>query len=133
LQEFLDQSGVTWRVLEEHELLEAQQHWRSIYGEAFRDRPRLRVGVKAELEYAEVECGRYLVVPFIHNVAGLPIQVAHRRTADAYECFGKLIPLGDFHSTEFFISPPDFAWSMIHTHEDHAYGGPYFIRAEWIP
>ena len=34
---------------------------------------------------------------------------------------------------EFFVCPIDFAWCMIHTHEDHAFGGPYFIRAEWLP
>lgn len=42
-------------------------------------------------------------------------------------------PLGLFHNIEFFISPLDLSWTMIHTHEDHGFGGPYFIRREWIP
>jgi hypothetical protein len=50
-----------------------------------------------------------------------------------YACCGKLLALGTFHTAEFFVCPPDFAWSMVHTHEDHAFAGPYFIRAEWIP
>jgi hypothetical protein len=51
----------------------------------------------------------------------------------AYECRGPLVPLGEFHQAEFFVGPPDFGWTMVHTHEDHDLGGPYFVRAEWLP
>jgi hypothetical protein len=37
-----------------------------------------------------------------------------------------------FCDVEFFVCPTDFAWAMIHTHEDHAFEGPYFIRADWL-
>ena len=50
----------------------------------------------------------------------------------AYECHGPLIDLGLFCNAEFFVAPPDFTWTMVHTHENHGFGGPYFIRVDWI-
>jgi hypothetical protein len=73
-----------------------------------------------------------LVVPFSTGVEGLPVHVLGR-TISAYECCGPLLPLGDYHDAEFFVCPPDLSWTMVHTHEDHGLGGPYFIRAEWLP
>jgi hypothetical protein len=103
-----------------------------VYGRAFRGRPRLRHGAKAENEYRCQACDHYVIVPFSAGVPGLPVHV-YRLAIAAYECRGPLVALGTFCDAEFFISPPDLAWSMIHTHEDDAFGGPYFIRADWIP
>ena len=96
-----------------------------------RSRQRFRQGSKADFEYQKEACTHYLIVPFSAGVAGLPVHVLDRRL-DAYECRGRLVPLGGFCDVEFFICPIDYAWAMIHTHEDHALGGPYFIRAEWL-
>jgi hypothetical protein len=30
-----------------------------------------------------------------------------------------------------YVSPPDFSWTMVFTHED-GWCGPYFSRAEWV-
>jgi hypothetical protein len=46
---------------------------------------------------------------------------------------GPLVPLGAACDVEFAVSPADLSWTMLHTHEDHALGGPYFIRREWLP
>lgn len=73
----------------------------------------------------------YRVVPFPADVPGLPMDVLGHQM-DAYECRGPLVPLGAFRDVEFFVCPMDFAWTMIHTHEDYGFGGPYFIRAEWV-
>jgi hypothetical protein len=50
----------------------------------------------------------------------------------AYACAGDgaLPSLSPFANLDFFIAPPDFAWTMLHTHEDYALGGPYFPRRE---
>ena len=85
------------------------------------------------MEYASLDRGEYLIVPFLSKVTGLPIDSKPKLTIEGYACNGEALPLGRFFVAEFFVSPPDFEWTMIHTHEDHGYGGPYFVRAEWIP
>jgi hypothetical protein len=132
LQEYLGRAGIEWEELAESTRIEAEAAWRQVYGQAFRGRPRLRHGARADHEYRCQSCSHYLIVPFSAGVPALPVHV-NRQAIDAYQCRGPLISLGAFCDAEFFISPPDLTWSMIHTHEDHAFGGPYFIRAEWIP
>jgi hypothetical protein len=131
LQDYLNQSGVEWNRLDEAARLDAEERWRGIYGQAFQGRPRLRHGAKADYEYQSQACNHYLIVPFSTGVAGLPVHV-YDLCLGAYECRGPLVPLGVFCNMEFFVCPTHFTWSMIHTHEDHALGGPYFIRAEWL-
>ncbi|HVS34399.1 MAG TPA: hypothetical protein VMS17_02390 [Gemmataceae bacterium] len=113
--------------------MDAENRWRKLYGQALQGRPRirLRVGAKAEYEYQQQLCTHYLIVPFTADVAGLPVHVLGRRLG-AYECHGPLAPLDAFCDVELFVCPTDFAWSMVYTHEDYAWGGPYFIRAEWL-
>jgi hypothetical protein len=131
LQDYLSQSGVQWNVLDETAHIEAEDTWRGIYGHAFQGRPRLRHGAKADYDYQSEPCNHYIIVPFSAGVAGLPVHVLGCGLS-AYECRGPLVPMGAFCDVEFFVCPTDFAWAMIHTHEDHALGGPYFIRAEWL-
>ena len=72
-----------------------------------------------------------MLVPFLSDVAGTPMHVLGQRLS-AFDCEGSLVELGEFSDIEFFVSPPDFAWTFVRTHEDFALGGPYFVRAEWI-
>jgi hypothetical protein len=132
LQGYLSRAGIEWERMAESARFEAEAAWRRVYSQAFRGRPRLRHGGRADHEYRCQSCGHYLIVPFSAGIPALPVHV-YRQAIGAYRCRGPLIPLGAFCGAEFFISPPDLAWAMIHTHEDHALGGPYFIRAEWVP
>ncbi len=132
LQAYLSQSGVEWDRLDGTARRAAEETWREVYGHAFRGRARLRHGAKADHEYQCEPCTHYLIVPFSAEVAGIPMHVLGRGL-DASECRGPLVPLATFCDVEFFVCPTDFAWAMIHTHEDHAFGGPYFVRAEWLP
>ena len=91
----------------------------------------MRTGAKAEYEYLQQPCKHYLIVPFTSDVKGTPMHVC-RKAIGAYECHNELVPLGRFCDAEFFVSPMDFEWSLVHTHEDHAIQGPYFIRREWV-
>ena len=56
----------------------------------------------------------------------------YRRSIGAYECHGTLVTLGQFCDAKFFVSPMDFEWTMVHTHEGYAFDGPYFVRREWL-
>ena len=131
LQEYLIGSGIEWNCLDEATHDAAESEWRSIYGIAFKGRSRLRKGAKAENECRQQSCMHFLIVPFSSNVEGISMDVLNQ-SIPAYECRGTLVPLGGFRDAEFFVSPPDFEWTMVHTHEDHALGGPYFIRRDWV-
>jgi hypothetical protein len=133
LREFLTAAGVVWERLPDPARVDAQAAWRRVYGRAFRGRPRLRHGARADHEYRKQVCDHYFVVPFGTGVEKLPVHVVGPPLIEAYECRGPLVPLGAFHNAEFFVCPPDLSWTMVHTHEDHAVCSPYFIRAEWAP
>jgi hypothetical protein len=132
LRQYLADSGIEHRVLGEPEQLAAEVEWRSIFGTAFLGRPRLRRTAKAEYEYLQQPCTHYRIVPFTSGVLGTSVHV-YRSTISGYECNGALIPLGAICEAEFFVSPLDFEWTMVHTHEDYAFDGPYFVRREWLP
>ena len=131
LREYRDHSGVEWRLLEESAQFDAEGEWRLFFGEAFRGQGRLRRGSKAEFEYLRQACSHYLIIPFTSHVEGTPVQ-AYRKAISACECRGGLVPLGRFCDAEFFVSPMDFGWTMVHTHEGYAFDGPYFVRREWL-
>lgn len=134
LPEFLSRFGVKYFGLEKSAQFEAEAEWRSIYSPAFAKSSRIRAGFKAEFEYSEEGSAQYLIVPFTSDVPGIPMDVSMRaqRLMMACQCEGSLVPLGPFCNAEFFVSPLDFSWTIVHTHEDHAFGGPYFVRREWV-
>lgn len=131
LREYLNRSGVHCTALDNSAAAAAERAWREVYGEAFVARPRVRQGFKAEHAFQQETCSHFLVVPFTSKITGLPMQeLGHGRVA--YECRGSLVPLGSFHNVEFFVSPIDLSWTMVHTHEDHGFGGPFFMRRDWL-
>lgn len=131
LCDFLRVHGVEWTLLDESARQAAERRWRNVYANAFAGRPRLRQGARAEHAYLEQICNNYQIVPFASNVEGLPIHVT-MRLSSAFDCTGPLIPLGAFRMSEFFIAPIDFAWTMVHTHEDHGFSGPFFVQRDWL-
>ncbi len=71
-------------------------------------------------------------VVFLDSGSGVPTVSSRRHRMTGYECRGpgELPDLSAFCSLEFFVSPVDLSWTMVHTHEDLDYGGPYFVRKE---
>lgn len=147
LESYLDDAGVRRCLLDEIGRRKAEEGWREVYGQAFRHmwswahsrhraapahQARYRTGSKAEYEYLQEICTDFLVITFSAAVPGLPLGTP-APVGLGYQCLGPLVSLAEFADIEFFVSPPDFSWSMIYTHEDDSYGGPYFIRAGWIP
>ena len=132
LQDYLTRRQVAWSLLESTQHRQFELEWRAIYGNYFLGRPRLRHGSRADYEYGKQSCSHYVIVPFTTKLLGTPVQ-ADQQLMSAYECQGQLIPLNEFHNAEFFIVPANLSWTMVHTHEDHAFGGPYFVKREWIP
>jgi hypothetical protein len=133
LRDYLSRSGVKWTPLDEEARAAAENQWRDIYSSAFVGRPRLREGAKADFEYKQEACEHFLIMPLTANVSGLPMSRVIQRSLGGYDCRGPLVPLGHYHHAELVVCPVDFSWTMIHTHEDYGFGGPYFIRRDWIP
>lgn len=133
LCEFLTRSGVQWMPMDEASRVAAEKSWREIYNHEWPKRLRSRQGSKADFAYQQECCDHYLIVPFTSDVFRFSVSVQRPRRMLGYECRGPLLPLGAFHGIEFFIAPPDLSWTMIHTHEDHGWAGPHFIRREWRP
>ena len=113
----------------EHAELERQ--WKAVYGNVFTTGQRYMHGVRAEGEFAVHQAEQFVVVPFLGPIGGPHSIAKHHQTA-AYVCDGDLLPLGQFCGIDFFVSPPDMEWTMIHTHEDYGFGGPYFVKREWL-
>jgi hypothetical protein len=133
LRDYLTQSGIEWKALKPFDAHEVERTWRSIYGSAFAKRSRAKKGSKADYAYSMETCEHFLIVPFTSNVPGLMVSVGGGRQAmEAYECLGRQLLLGHFHMLEFFACPIDYLWTMVYTHEDHSWEGPYFIRQDWI-
>jgi hypothetical protein len=131
LQSLLSAAGVAWRTLPDAERVEAEAQWRAVYGRAFRGRSRLRHGARADFEYTQQPAGRWLVVPLNSGVEGTAVTPLGPALG-GYECEGPVVPLGALCGAEFAVSPADLSWAMLYTHEDHALGGPYFVRREWL-
>lgn len=131
LRSLLDVAGVSWRPLPEAERAEAEIQWRDVYGRAFRGRSRLRKSLRADMEYSRQPAGRWLLVPLTSGVEGTSVS-PHGLSLCGYECEGPVVALGTLCNSEFAVSPADLSWAMLYTHEDHALGGPYFVRREWL-
>jgi hypothetical protein len=130
LEQFLTQCGLAWSLIPWDQHMRLDSRWQAMYGEWL----RYKQGGKAQFEYGRQSAERFLVVPFLGDVAG-PHSINKRGPRKAAcECHGDgtLPDLSAFAPTDFFIVPDDFAWTMVHTHEDWELGGPYFIRQEWL-
>jgi len=133
LDHFLSQCGLAWSGIPLERHVSLSNEWETLYGN-FRRWLRHKQGAKAQFEYSQQSAKTFMIVPLLGNVGG-PVLISKRgpRTA-AYECHGKgtLPDLSAFAGTEFFIVPDDWSWTMIHTHEDYGFGGPYFVRKDWL-
>ncbi|GEM_PF-1824709 len=131
LIEQLNAAGVRHQRLTREDHRRRESEWRKVYGHVFRSGLRHRHGAKAVHEYLNTPATHWVLVPFLSNVPGTPMHVLAQRLS-AFDCEGPLLELGEFSDIEFFVSPPDLAWTFVRTHEDFALGGPYFVRAEWV-
>jgi hypothetical protein len=121
-----------WQPLTEADRREAEEQWREVYGRAFCGQSRLRRGLRADYEYSQQPAGRWLLVPLTSGVEGTSVSPIGL-SLSAYECDGPVVALGSLCGSEFAVSPADLSWAMLYTHEDHVWGGPYFVRREWLP
>jgi hypothetical protein len=133
LEHFLTQCGLAWSVIPLQQHFNLSNKWETLYGNCSHWL-RQKQGAKAQFEYSHQSAARFMIVPFLGHFGG-PHSINKRGPRKAaYECHGDgtLPELSAFAPTDFFVVPDDFSWTMIHTHEDFAFGGPYFVRKDWL-
>src|SRR5689334_2295702 len=135
LEEFLSAQGVVWDIIPAERHIRFCHEWEDAYGSWFGELFRHKEGAKAEEEYSRQVAPIFCIVPFLGPKAG-PHSIGGnwRPKTAAYQCRGDgtLPDLSAFAERDLFVAPPDLSWTMVHTHEDHALGGPYFVRREWL-
>jgi len=109
--------------------------WADVYGHCWQNKSRQLHGAKAEITYADQMAVSLHIVALPEGPARPP---GAGRLSSFTQGFSirsekeRTVPdLCTFASLEFAIVPLDFSWTMIHTHEDHAFWGPCFVRVRW--
>ena len=133
LEQYLSHCGLVWSAIPLERHFSLCDEWETVYGN-ISHWLRRKQGGKAQFEYSDQSAETFMIVPFLGSIGGLhSVNKSEPRKA-AYECHGNgtLPDLLAFAESDFFIVPVDFSWTMIHTHEDETWGGPYFIRKDWL-
>ena len=133
LEHFLTDNGFIVEWLSPEQTWALARDWQVVFGAAWEAECRMRTGYRAVHEYEQQSAGNFRIVPLSRHPGGPPEVSSHSHLKRGLECRGDapLPNLSEFATLEFAVSPPDFAWTLVHTHEDHALGGPYFVRREW--
>ncbi|HEV3260071.1 MAG TPA: hypothetical protein VG013_24655 [Gemmataceae bacterium] len=134
LEQYLTQYGLVWQAILPERHVSLSNEWEALYGECFSHQLRYKQGAKAQVEYSHQSAATIMIVPFLGKYGGPHSISKHGPRKAAYECHGSggLPDLSTFADTDFFIVPTDLSWTMIHTHEDYEWGGPYFMRKDWL-
>ncbi len=134
LEESLTDGGFAFEWLSVDRSWSLAAEWSRVFGTAWDTKCRMRRGHRALHAYAQQSAAVFRIVPLARHKGGPPEICGRSERTQALECRGdgSLPDLSRFAVLEFFISPPEFTWTLVHTHEDYAYGGPYFVRREWV-
>jgi hypothetical protein len=113
---------------------EAREGFLATFGAMFDPATAPATGSRAEAQYSQQQPGAVLVLSqnrrgFTPHMSASPLPFALLCSLREGE---PPPPLGAFCKLEPCVVADDFAWAMVHTHEDHALGGPYFVRAERV-
>jgi hypothetical protein len=136
--DFIDhvqQFGIAAAEISRQEKQQLQQQWRAAF--AFNLRTQMarrqssdrdwrvfstkqavcREGAVAISLYSRVRVPDFFIVPEDEGLPGL-------------RCTGDTPPDLSVLQLDLYVSPPDFTWTMVFTHEQ-PWHGPYFARREW--
>lgn len=133
LELFLTGCGLTWSLVQWERHCALSNKWETLYGDEALWL-RQKQGAKAQYEYSQQTANTIMIVPYLGNI-GWPQSLGKSGPRKAaYECHGDgpLPDLSSFAGLDLFIVPDDWSWTMIHTHEDYEWGGPYFVRKDWL-
>lgn len=107
------------------------KRWTSVFAAQSIDLHETR-GLKASERWLATTDGPLILLFLSQRITAFPIS-RNQRPCTANRYAGPVLNLSDYHQLEFAVFPETYEWTLIHTHEDGASGGPYFIRSEHIP
>ena len=87
-------------------------------------------GLKAIEQWLATTDGPLILLFLSQRITAFPIS-RNQRPCTANRYAGPVLDLSDYYQLEFAVFPETYDWSLVHTHEDGASGGPYFIRSEY--
>ncbi len=128
---YLADRGVTLTEFSRKDSFAITKRWTSVFA-AKSDNLRETHGLKAVNEWLATIDDQLILLFLSKRITAFPISENQRRcTANRYS--GPVIDVSAYNELEFAVFPETYEWTLIHTHEDGALGGPYFIRNEGDP
>jgi len=126
--EALEQCGATSEELSASEHGNCFQQWLDAYGDFYNPERRRLKGVRAIAEAETVSDGNFLLVPCRD-----PSFEGWSPVGTAFRCQSRRLPdlTESSHYIDAFISPVDFAWTLLYGHETDVFGGPEFSYLDW--
>lgn len=129
LVECLRRSKVCVEAIPRAEKYRLWECWLDAFKAMFEEHVSKKEGAKARHAYRMENAREWLILSIDDSTY---ISFAHTSGPSfGLRCAGPLVPLDTFCGIEFVVAPDDLAWTMVHTHEDDGYGGPWYTRADW--
>ncbi|TWU07792.1 hypothetical protein [Stieleria varia] len=123
---YLMDNGVTLLELSRKESFAIAKRWTSVFA-VRSSRLRETVGLKAIDKWMCTTDDQLILLFLSARVTAFPIS-DNSRPCTANRYIGPIIDLSAYNELEFAVFPESYEWTLVHTHEDGALGGPYFIR-----
>ena len=128
---YLTEHGVTLTELSRQESFAITKQWTSVFA-VQSDSLHETQGYKAIDKWMSATDVDLILLFLSARITAFPIS-ENSRPCTAHRYAGPIIDLSAFNELEFAVFPESYQWTLVHTHEDGALGGPYFIRDEAGP
>lgn len=128
---YLADHGVALTELPWSESFAITKRWTSVFA-AQSDNLHETQGLKAIDKWLKTTDDQLILLFLSARITAFPIS-QNGRPCTAHRYTGRIIDLSVYNELEFAVFPETYEWTLIHTHEDGAFGGPYFIRNEGTP
>ena len=121
---YLADHGVTLTELSRKESFAITKRWTSVFA-ARSDHLQETRGLKAIDKWLSATDDQLILLFLSARITAFPIS-ENSRPCTAHRYTGPIIDLSAFNQLEFAVFPETYKWTLVHTHEDGAFGGPYF-------
>ena len=128
---YLADQGVTLTELSRAESFAITKRWTSVFTVQSDDLLETR-GLKGIDQWLNAPDDHLLLLFLSARITAFPIS-KNSRPCTAHRYSGRTIDVSAYNELEFAVFPETYEWTLIYTHEDGAFGGPYFIRNEGTP